>query len=184
MILSLPEKPGQRAAFQRGEDLSDRITVSWRTAADQAHSGQHSSGHVFFPLAFVLGAIAFVKAYFTSAQSSPCPPSIVFSPLASKPNLEIGQYWEVQRPTWFTRTVHCRLVLAFIFPGNTGPHHSQGHLQEAQDVLTHQSCYTHTLNPVLPNMPDTLGATTHPQNGSTGCRAQLGKAAPYRPPLN
>lgn len=181
MIQSPPEKPGQRAAFQRGEDLSDSITVSWHTAADQATQLWPC---FFSPLAFVLGAIAFVKVYFTSTQSSPCPPSVVCSPLASKPNLEIGQYWEVQRPTWFTRTVHCRLVLALIFPGNAGPHHSQGHLQEAQGVLTHQSCYTHTLNPVLPNVPDTLGATTHPQNGSTGCRAQLGKASPYRPSLN
>lgn len=53
--------------------------------------------------------------------------------------------WSILRSSDANRTIHCRLVLALIFPGNPGPPHSHGqHQQEAQGVLTHHSCCTHS----------------------------------------
>lgn len=180
-VLALSEKPGQKAAFHRGEDLSVRISASWHTAAGQAHSGQQQFWAIFFPLVFfLLWAIAFMQAYFTSIQLSPCPPSIVFSPLESKHNLEIGQYWEVQMQTgqftagWSWHSSSQGILVPTIAMGSTSRRHR---------VFSHIILAVHTVNPVLPNVPDTLAAATHPPKGSIGCRARLEKAVPYRPSL-
>lgn len=141
-VLALSEKPGQKAAFHRGEDLSVRISASWHTAAGQAHSGQHSSEQFFSLLFFFTLSNCFHASpfhfYTTFSMSS------LHCLLTSWIKTQFRN-WSILRSSNANRTIHCRLVLALIFPGNPGPHHSHGqHQEEAQGVLTHHSCCTHS----------------------------------------